>query len=239
MSKSAVLFGLLLLTTLGQVDPSEAPVKRRLTIRRSGDGYAVVGFRSAVGAERFAVTTGMTAEQVLGQIASVQWDEVDNRLDEDPPGLTARRARLLGVTETVSVAMTEPGQEGRVHTVQYERGPVPFSRVGLVRYFSALFGRGQRMLDTPTEMRFSYQSPRGPVTAIAHATLVSADPPKWQAAYTIRDPRLQPATTQPTSAPAPTTRPGMKTVYPTSVPSTPPDMKTVYPSSQPADVSGD
>ncbi|HUW81344.1 MAG TPA: hypothetical protein VMZ31_00950 [Phycisphaerae bacterium] len=239
MTKSAVLFGLLLLTTLGQVDPSEAPVKRRLTIRRSGDGYAVVGFRSAVGAERFAVTTGMTAEQVLGQIASVQWDEVANRLDDDPPALTARRARQLGVTETVSVAMTEPGPKGRVHTVQYVRAPVPFSRVGLVRHLNALFGRGQPTLDTPTQMRFSYQSPRGPVTAIADATLVGADPPKWQVAYTISDPRLQPTTTQPTSAPAPTTRPGMRTVYPTSGPSTPPGMKTVYPSSQPADGSGD
>jgi len=239
MTKSTVLFGLLLLTTLGQIDPSEAPVKRRLTIRRSGDGYAVVGFRSAVGAEQFAVTTGMTSEQVLGQIVSVQWDDVANRLDDDPSVLTARRARPLGVTETLSVTMTEPGQEGRVHTVQYERGPVPFSRIGLVRHFSAQFGRGQRIVDTPNQVRFSYQSPLGPVTAIADATLVGADPPKWQVAYTIRDTRLQPATTQPSSAPAPTTRPGMRTVYPTSGPSTPPDMKTIYPSSRPADAPAD
>jgi len=238
MSKSAVLFGLLLLTILGQVDPSEAPVRRRLTIRRAGDSYAVVGFRSAAGAERFAVTTGMTAEQVLGQITSVQWDDVANRLGEDPPGLIARRARQLGVTETVAVAMTEPGPTGRAHTVYYVRGPVPFSRVGLVRHVSALFGRGQQTLDTPTRMQFNYQSPEGPVTVIADATLIGADPPQWQVAYTISDPRLKPASTQPTSAPAPTTRPGIRTVYPTSGPSTPPGMKTVYPSSQPADVSG-
>lgn len=239
MSKSAVLFGLLLLTTLGQIDPSEAPVRRRLTIRRSGDGYAVVGFRSAAGAERFAVTTGMTAEQVLGQIRSVQWDDLANRLDEDPPVLTARRARQLGVIETVSVAMTGPGPAGRVHTVYYARGPVPFSRVGLVRHVNALFGRGEQTLDTPTRMQFSYQSPEGPVTAIADATLITPEPPTWQIAYTISDPRIKPAATQPTSAPAPTTRPGIKTVYPTSGPSTPPGMKTVYPSSQPAAVSGD
>jgi hypothetical protein len=239
MTRSAVLFGLLLLTTMGQVDPSEAPVKRRLTIRRSGDGYAVIGFRSAVGVERFAVTTGMTSEQVLEQIVSVQWDGVDNRLDEDPASLTARRSRLVGVTETVSVAMTEPGKAGRVHTLQYVRGPVPFSRIGLVHHFNALFGRGEQTLDTSTQMRFSFKSALGPVAVTADANLVSDDPPKWRITYTIRDPRLQPTTTQPTSAPAPTTRPAMRTVYPTSRPATPPGMKTVYPSSQPADVSGD
>ncbi|MFQ6048676.1 MAG: hypothetical protein ACE5K7_04860, partial [Phycisphaerae bacterium] len=126
---------LVLLMVIGQQGPATpAAIHRRLSVRRSGDGYAVIGFRAAVGAERFRVTAGMSAAELLRQIRSVRWDQITNQLDAPRAALMVRRSRRGGASEYIAVAMTEPGPRGRARLVTYAVEPARFSRFGLVRF---------------------------------------------------------------------------------------------------------
>src|SRR3972149_8806661 len=76
---------------------AQAPVTRRLEVRQQPDGFVVVGFRAEVGQEnRFRMTTGMKPADIRGQIQSVRWTSLNDRLDDMIGELTAVRDRIGG-----------------------------------------------------------------------------------------------------------------------------------------------
>jgi len=211
-----------------QVVPDAAPVHRRLSVRRQPAGYTVVGFRAATaGAERFRLTTGLTAGQLARQIESVKWDNIANHLnDQRRPTLTVDRTTYSQAHERLTALLTEADPSGRVRTVTYVDQPARFSRNGLIWFLRSAFGPDEPDIDSPNRLRYTYRAPRGPVTLTVDAVLLPGEKSKWRVTYLINDPRLRPvaasATTQPTTVPttAPTTGPA--SLRPSSAPATSP-----------------
>lgn len=223
-----ILAALMALTcsATAQVAPDAAPVHRRLSVRRQPAGYAVIGFRAAPdGAERFRLTTGLTARQLARQIESVKWDNIANRLnDQRRPTLTVDRTTYSGAHERLTAVLTEAAPRGRVRTVTYVDQPARFSRNGLIWFLRSAFGRNKPEVDTPTRLRYTYRAARGPVTLTVDAVLLSGEKSKWRVTYVINDPRLRPVaaptSTQPTTVPTTAPTIGPATLWPSSAPAT-------------------
>jgi hypothetical protein len=192
----------------GGQDKGADPVRNRLSVRRVGDGFVLYGFRQGTrpptgeAGERFRLKSGLTAEQVAAELATLTWGEVASQLtDEAAPAAYVERQRpLLGDVERVRVDLDKPG--GQAWRVIYEVEPANRSRFGLEVFLKSAFGEGDALLDERERLQRLYQGGGASgETLLVDATRLPGDRPQWRLRYVMIDPALAPASAKPEPKP--------------------------------------
>ena len=189
------VIGALAMACLATPVAAQAPVNRRLSVRRAAEGFALLGFRAAKGSEnRFKLSPGMPAADLRAQLQSVAWDELSDNLADQPARAVASRRRYGGSVENLLVELDRP--EGRVRQIAYEISPASYSRANLVRLLQATFGPATVIVDEPDHFDYRYLGTNQNQGLIIDAQRLASEKTKWRIRYRLLDLTPSPAETE-------------------------------------------
>lgn len=183
--------GVLLTACLAAEVAGQAPVNRRLSVRRSAEGFSLLGFRAAPSREnRFELRPGMTAAEVRAQLESVSWDEFDDGLSLDAAQAVAGRRRPGDTWERLLVELDRP--DGQVRQAAYQISPVSYSRANLLRFLRAGFGPATVMAEDADHVNHRYVGANPDYGLIVDARRIGPEKAKWRLRYQLLDLRAPP-----------------------------------------------
>lgn len=169
---------------------AQALVNRPLEVRRTDEGFILVGYRAEVGSQdRFILGPNMSTDRARAQLDSIQWEQIVDTLEDEGVAAAARRL-WNGDIERVFVGLARPG--GSVSEVAYEKAPARYSRDNLVRLIRASYG--PRIVVAINEGdRFNYRFVSANNALVVDAQRLEPGIPAWRIRYHIVDLTPEPA----------------------------------------------